>query len=488
MIEGDNNTYDNLGIGFFHLSELKNGEKNNYKYFAVDKKKDVNYISRIFTGKAKLTSAFSTSKLTFVNFEAWFLEDFPDLVDFGEKKGKDSKLDKIPVELDHLWNHKKKKNEFLTHYKRIVNRDFAKQSSYSYKERLFFELTKKDQYENDHFLPYFLSVITVPEKKFSKEEQQKNRNFFDCNIKTLDEAAHYVRCFPFNAEKGDVTVTPDFLLKTRKGDLDDHAILMACLMMGLKKETYSKKGKKESNGNNLDNEDYGGQTANGATRNPNEFNNNNTTTDGVNKSKSKNATEHANEKDVFPYENRVFVCLGKMKNLATAHTWIMTIDDNYKDITFWDPRVNAKFTLAGRVEKPAILKRFLNREAKYRKDLESDAPPQIQSEQSVDEEDELLKKKKLNDLFDERKPNGENEDDCNNYTLRQDSYEMENDFEMIVKDIDMVNNAEEAIRLKKSIFFILNFFYLFIFKSDDYFYFDSLLFKGLLIFVFGFLI
>ena len=64
----------------------------------------------------------------------------------------------------------------------------------------------------------------------------------------------------------------------------------------------------------------------------------------------------------------------------------------------------------------------------------------------------------------------------------------ENDFEMIVKDIDMVNNAEEAIRLKKSIFFILNFFYLFIFKSDDYFYFDSLLFKGLLIFVFGFLI
>ncbi len=261
MIE-DNGCYDNLGIGFFHLSDLKDGEKNNQKYFAQDKKKDINYISRVFTGKAKLTSAFSTSKLTYLNFEAWFLEDFPELVDYGEKKGKESKLDKIPIELDSFWNHKKNKNEFFSYYKRAIIKDFSRQSSYSYKERLFFDLTKKDQYENEHFLPYFLSTITVPEKKFSKEEREKNKNFFDCNISTLDEAAHYVRNIPFGVEKGDVTVSPDFLLKTRKGDLDDHAILMACMMMGIKKEIFSKKGKKSNNKNNLFNEDIVGVTNN----------------------------------------------------------------------------------------------------------------------------------------------------------------------------------------------------------------------------------
>lgn len=445
MIEGDNNTYDNLGIGFFHLSELKNGEKNNYKYFALDKKKDINYISRVYTGKAKLTSAFSTSKLTYLNFEAWFLEDFPDLVDYGEKKDKDAKLDKIPVELDHMWNHKKNKNEFLAHHKRHITKDFAKQSSYSFKERLFFDLTKKDQYENEHFLPYFLSVITVPEKKYSKEEIEKNQNFFDCNIKTLDEAAHYVRCYPFNAEKGDVTVTPDFLLKTRKGDLDDHAILIACLMMGLKKEVYTKKGKKNfnkfNNINSLDYEEFGGITNNGnVTRNAN-----NTTTDGVNHNNL--ATE---EKDVFPYENRVFVCMGKMKGIGNAHTWIMTIDDNYRDITFWDPRVNSKFSLKGRVENSGFLKRFLNREIKTKKDFEIQGTNNQNLNDSFDEEEDPLNKNKANDIFDDRKPNGENDDDINNYTLKNDSYdEIGLDLE-VMNDNDMVNNAEEVIKLKKS--------------------------------------
>jgi hypothetical protein len=248
MIEGDNNTYDNLGIGFFHLSLLKTGEKTHNKYFAQDKKKEINYISSVFSGSVKLTSAFSTSKLTFLNFDAWFLEDFPDLVDYGEKKSDDSKLDKIPLELDKYWNHKQQRNEFLRIFVRGITNDFSKRTNYSFQDRLFFEVFKVDQFKINHFLPYFLSPISIPEQKFSKDEIEKNRNFFDCNLKTLDEIAHYVRNFTFGVEKEDVSVTPDFMLKTRKGDLDDHAILMACLMMGLKKNS----GKKSRN-NNKDN-------------------------------------------------------------------------------------------------------------------------------------------------------------------------------------------------------------------------------------------
>ena len=433
MIEGDNNTYDNLGIAYFHLSDIKSGEKNNNKYFADDKKKEVTYISRVFTGKAKLTSAFTTSKLTFLHFEAWFLDDFPDLVDFGEKKDKNANLDKIPLELDLYWNHKKKKNDFLSYYKKKIADDFAKQSNYSYKDRLFYNVIKKDQFEIEHFLPYYLSIIGVPDKKFSEEEKDKNRNFFDCNIKSLDEVAHYARNFPFgDGNSGDITVSPDFLLKTRKGSLEDHAILMACLMMGLKKEGPGNFGKKKD-----------AETA--------------PVSDAVKTSGS----SAGGEDDVFPYENRVFVCMGKMKGLRTPHIWVMTIDDNYKDITFWDPRIGEKFSLKGRIKEKKKLKLFLERKFKSKNDVDSGEAPIIEQEESIDEDDELLKKKKNNDKFDDRAPNGENAEDLNDYQSEQDSYRdiFVNEYEINANEIDLINN-EVNVKMKKSkLIFLFYFFF-----------------------------
>ena len=100
MIQGDDGTHDNLGIAIFHLSEIKNlGNKSEKKYFAENLKTEKRYISRIYAGKSKLISAFSASNNTFVHYEAWFLDDFPDSVDFGEKRKKSEMLDKIPIEL-----------------------------------------------------------------------------------------------------------------------------------------------------------------------------------------------------------------------------------------------------------------------------------------------------------------------------------------------------------------------------------------------------
>jgi hypothetical protein len=100
MIQGDDGTHDNLGISIFHLSEIKNnGNKSEKKYFAENLKQEKRYITRIYTGKSKLVSAFSASNNTFVHFEAWFIDDFPDTVDFGEKRKKSEMVDKIPQEL-----------------------------------------------------------------------------------------------------------------------------------------------------------------------------------------------------------------------------------------------------------------------------------------------------------------------------------------------------------------------------------------------------
>ncbi len=198
------------------------------------------------------------------------------------------------------------------------------------------------------------------------------------------------------------------------------------------------------NKNNLFNEDIVGVTNNDdRTRSGN-----NTTIDGI-KNKKNNLNDNL-ETDVLPYENRVFVCMGKMKNLGCGHSWIMTIDDNYKDVTFWDPRVNAKFILKGRIENHKILKRFLNREVRSRKDLENESPDLNENEDSMSEDKELIDKMKLCDIFDDRKPIGENDDDEYNYSSRQDSYVFENDLEVFGKDYDMVNNVDDVIKLKKS--------------------------------------
>ena len=97
---------------------------------------------------------------------------------------------------------------------------------------MFFNLTVQDQFKGIHLLPYYLTLITPPEKIFPPDEESKNPNFFDCNLRTLEESAHYMRCFPFSLadNRNDIWTTPDFLLKTRKGDVEDHSVLQVFLI------------------------------------------------------------------------------------------------------------------------------------------------------------------------------------------------------------------------------------------------------------------
>ncbi len=70
------------------------------------------------------------------------------------------------------------------------------------------------------------------------------------NLETLDEIAHFTRCFIFSNDKNDIWMSPDNMLRNKKGNLQDHAIFMASLMMGLKK-TKSNRIKYYEVANNL---------------------------------------------------------------------------------------------------------------------------------------------------------------------------------------------------------------------------------------------
>jgi hypothetical protein len=47
--------------------------------------------------------------------------------------------------------------------------------------------------------------------------------------------------------------------------------------------------------------------------------------------------------------DRVFVCLGKLREKKKHHAWVMTINKTFDEITFWEVNRHRKFTLQGRV-------------------------------------------------------------------------------------------------------------------------------------------
>lgn len=124
---------------------------------------------------------------------------------------------------------------------------------------------------------------------------------------------HFVRNIPFiqdSFSRSDVWRSPDFLLKVRKGFIHDHAILAACLLMGL--EFKDKKYEKRI-------------------------------------------------KNYVPLEHRVFVCLGTLKHNHAFHAWIMVYSHDLADVHLWDVQEDFNAELVGRVKSTqrGDLRRFL---------------------------------------------------------------------------------------------------------------------------------
>ena len=76
-------------------------------------------------------------------------------------------------------------------------------------------------------------MLTI--EKEEKKQELKN----DLRMKTYGELAHFVRCIPFfeeNRKTSDIWMSSDFLLTLKKGNIQDHCILLANLFMGAEYE------------------------------------------------------------------------------------------------------------------------------------------------------------------------------------------------------------------------------------------------------------
>lgn len=55
------------------------------------------------------------------------------------------------------------------------------------------------------------------------------------------------------------------------------------------------------------------------------------------------------DEEVSGINDRVFVCLGKLKEGGQPHAWVMTINKIYDEVTFWEVNSQKKFILIGRI-------------------------------------------------------------------------------------------------------------------------------------------
>lgn len=60
-------------------------------------------------------------------------------------------------------------------------------------------------------------------------------------------------------------------------------------------------------------------------------------------------TSKGNTKGPSSLNDRVFVCLGKLKETGADHAWVMTLNRTYDEVIMWDVTQPRKFKLEGRI-------------------------------------------------------------------------------------------------------------------------------------------
>jgi hypothetical protein len=147
------------------------------------------------------------------------------------------------------------------------------------------------------------------------------------DMTTLTALSHYVHCFPFYDQKADVheVTPPNFMMTKRSGNNFEHAIMLACTMMGMKDDPDTVRDHNDRRKLYLKQKAISNYDDEPGQPDPDEI------------------------LPWVPIRDRVFVCVGLTEKPKCKEYWTMTYCAELKDVTFWDPRQNLSFKLEGRV-------------------------------------------------------------------------------------------------------------------------------------------
>jgi len=158
-------------------------------------------------------------------------------------------------------------------------------------------------------------------------------------------------------------------------------------------------------------------------------------------------------KDEIHINDRVFVCLGKLKETGLPHAWILTFSNSFDQITFWEIQNHKKFNVIGRVQnsqkkflKAYLMPTFTEEERKRQQLKESKKEPRFEwvkegdaevassdSEESESEEEEGRNKK------DGR--NSENKEDSDDEKEEDSSFADRMSIQVHLEDLDQRNKG-----------------------------------------------
>lgn len=297
---------DSLGSVTFSLSELQTGKAREITFYDDDFENYTFMKVKVKSCKKQLTSPFFLGGSgSFIYFEVYLLYDHEADIVFEDIPVWEDKEDLLePEELS------KAEDDWLCRAQEL--RDY-----FAEEQERCFRYKEKDERDREHFLPFYLSKMSLPVVPKSRrvkalletEEIEEKVKYFP--TKSLKALLHWVSLIPFAQNpSSDVWTSPEFLMNLGKGDIEEHALMLGCLFLGFNDPA----GEKLSKSTEL----------------------------------SKTAL----------FDKRVYVVSGTLKLHKSRHIWVMTIDDDYRGVTFWETANSTTFQLACRVKDPIGLRQF----------------------------------------------------------------------------------------------------------------------------------
>lgn len=324
---------DSLGSTAFFINELQNSKIQEKEFF--DEKTQSSQVMkvRVWSGKKQLTSPFIESGVISNLFiDVWVLYENEKKLEYEDLPKEIS--DNLPDDFENLvreWESTAK--DMMEAFPEETQRDFL--------------YMVKDEQDKDRFLPMFVSKLGYPNPSKLMKKSDENVPVDYLTVETLAESCYYCSLIPFSGSANPIWSSPEFLVHMKKGENEDHSIILACLFMSVIKEIRDETERNSDDEINEENSEVTKESLQTQT----------------NKSKGKGKkSEEVSKTEESDMNNRVFVCVGSLKQRKTQHVWVMTIHEDYSGVTFWEVTNNTSFVMQNRVSNSENLKKFLNKE------------------------------------------------------------------------------------------------------------------------------
>lgn len=379
---------DSLGSCDFFLYELQSAKIEEKEFF--DEKTQTSRVMkvRVWSGKKKLSSPFiDAGEISNLFLEVWVLYEDEKKLDYddlpkNEKKVEIEGYDELKIEWDM------KAGEIKDSFPEETQRDFIYEA--------------KDENDIYQFLPMFISKLGYPNPNSRMTKKVDDFPVDYLKIDTLAECNYYSSLIPYTGVPNAIWTSPEFLIHMKKGEVEDHAIFLACLLMNVKYETTEDLPKEE------------------------------TDTTPFEETKRELKSKFTPEVDEREMESRVFVCIGSLKQRKIPHAWVMTINKDCTGVQFWEPTNNSSYDLPVRIKNPGDLKKYLNKEEIVEETVKNQDIDEGEKEDS-EEFDDKVEDALDDDSAEENSEDGENDDRGGNKRVIKDIKIKENMLDLNTK-------------------------------------------------------